>query len=493
MQNSKDTVTIAQAIDIARKFQEAGQFAPAEEIYNQVLLKHPNHPDALHLLGMIFSQTDRRLQGVELVRRAITIAPFVAELHSNLGTIYDDLGRFDEAINAYRRALELRSDYPEAHNNLGNSLKDSGRVPESIPHYRKAIALRGNYALAHHNLASALFMLGNIPEALASCRRALEIEPALPLAHCTLGLILLALGDLQTGWKEYDARLQIPAMDIRPRNYPQPVWDGSSLNGKRIFLHSEQGFGDTMQFVRYVPMIQQRGGKIILECQPGLVRLLSNLPGIEQIVRDGDPPPPFDVHCSLLSIPRIFGTTLETIPANIPYIHPDPAIVEKWRARVPADGRLKVGLSWAGRKIHGHDRYRSIQLSSLAPLAAAKNVWFCSLQKGDPASQTKSPPSGMDLTDWTPELRDFADTAGLLANLDLLISVDTAVVHLAGAMAKPAWVLLQFMPDWRWMLQREDSPWYPTLRLFRQTKREDWSTPIQDITQALIAKQSATA
>ena len=488
MQNAEQKLTLAEALDHARELFLSNRFAEAEMIYRQILAHDPRNANAMHMLGLLFNETKRRPQAVEIIRQAIALVPKSAELYNNLGAVLDDMLQFDPAIECYRKALELKPDYAEAYSNLGNSLKDSGRIEEAIPNYRRAIQLKPDYALAHHNLATALHMVGQIDEAYVECRRALEIQPDFALAHTTLGMMHITDGDFARGWPEYEWRRGARELNVVERPVSQPLWEGGDLAGKTILLQCEQGLGDTMHYVRYAPMIARRGGKVLLEVQPSLVRLLSNSPELGQVFAQSQPLPPFDLHCPLPSLPARFGTTLDTIPSDIPYIFPDPAIAERWAKRIPKDGRLKVGLSWAGRKEHVHDRDRSLPLALLAPFAEAKNVWFCSLQKGPPSTQAKNPPKGMDLADWSEELTDFAETAGLLANLDLLISVDTAVIHLAGAMAKPTWVLLHFMPDWRWMLERDDSPWYATFRLFRQVMRGDWSTPMRRASEALKSR-----
>jgi hypothetical protein len=258
------------------------------------------------------------------------------------------------------------------------------------------------------------------------------------------------------------------------------------LEGRTILLHAEQGFGDVIQFIRYLPLVEQRGGRIIVECQAELQRLFQTTAERCQIVIRGQPLPAFDLHCPLLSLPRAFGTALANIPGTEPYLQADAEQVGRWQRRLGEfDSMVKVGLAWAGSPTHKKDRNRSMKLARLAPLGQAPGVRFFSLQKGATAAQAKTPPPGMDLVDWTEELKDFADTAALIANLDLVIAVDTAVVHLAGAMGKPVWTLLPFVPDWRWLLEREDSPWYPTMRLFRQNSWGDWDSVITRVADAL--------
>jgi hypothetical protein len=329
--------------------------------------------------------------------------------------------------------------------------------------------------------------MGRYEEAMPCLERAIGLRPDLAIIHWNRAIALLLEGRLTEGWAEAEWRFAYtPALR---RDFPQPAWDGrSDLAGRTILLHAEQGLGDAIQFCRYAPMVAARGGgdRVVLECQPELAALLTTAPGVAQVVRRGDPLPPFELHCPLLSLPHRFGTTLATIPAAVPYLTPDPDKVRAWQSRLAADGPgRKVGLAWAGSPGHANDRQRSCRLSDFAPLANVPGVTFYSLQLGPTGEQATNPPPGLRLLDPTADLRNFADTAALVANLDLVISVDTAVVHLAGALAKPTWVLLPFNPDWRWLRDREDSPWYPTMRLFRQSERGNWKSTIERVASEL--------
>jgi hypothetical protein len=290
----------------------------------------------------------------------------------------------------------------------------------------------------------------------------------------------LLLGDYPNGWRGYETRWRIPE-SFPPRDFRQPVWDGSDISGKTVLLHAEQGFGDTIQFCRYAPLVAERGATVIVECQPPLAALLQTLAGVKQVVPRGEPLPDFDLQCPLLGLPLRFGTTVETTPARVPYLHADEQRVARWREKIGQGDGLRVGIAWAGAAGYGNDQRRSLTLSSFAPLAQIEGIRWYSLQKGDAAKQAEHPRQGMHLFDFTSDLNDFADTAALIANLDLLICVDTAVAHLGGALGKPVWTMLPFCPDWRWMLGREDSPWYPTMRLFRQPTRGDWLSVMQRI------------
>lgn len=425
---------------------------------------------------------------MDLIHQALRINPNFPEACYNLGVVLERQGQLDQAITAFQQAITLKPDYAQAHNNLGNALCSQGRLDEAIAACRQATILQPNFAEAHCDLGSALHEKGDRAAAIAAYRRALACNANLPEAHYNLAQLLLLQGDFAPGWTEQEWRGLSKNFPSRRQNFPQPQWDGSALAGRTILLHLEQGYGDVLQFVRYVPMVAARGGTVILACVPELRRLLKDTPGVMRWLMDGEPLPTFDVHCPLLSLPLAFGTSLQNIPQTVPYLHADAQDTARWREVLAADTQaFKVGLVWAGRPTHINDRNRSLSLNALAPLAQVPGVSFYSLQKGPASQQALTPPPGLSLIDHTAELKDFADTASLIANLDLVISVDTAVVHLAGAMAKPVWTLLPSMPDWRWLLDRDDSPWYPTMRLFRQSSRGDWAGVITQVTQALAA------
>ena len=304
------------------------------------------------------------------------------------------------------------------------------------------------------------------------------------MAHWNLSLALLLSGDFAGGWEEYEWRWKMKNND--GRNYSCPLWQGEDIVGRTINLHVEQGFGDTIQFIRYAPMVMQRGAKVIVECQPQLVRLLASVEGLAHITDRTASSIYFDMHAPLLSLPRIFSTTLKTIPCHVPYLSADRVLVAKWRQKIePLPGRFRVGLVWAGNPTHGNDRNRSCALVDFALLAKIPNVIFYSLRKDEGAEQCENPPHEINLVDLTRDIADFADTAALMDNLDLIISVDTAVAHLAGALGRPVWTLLPFVPDWRWLLDRRDNPWYPTMRLFRQSKPGNWRGVMADVANAL--------
>jgi len=512
-------MTLQQQLESALSHHQAGRFAEAETIYRQILSQNPNHVEALNLLGTLAAQAGRLDAGLELMRRVIRLHPDLAQAHynigialqrkgqldeaiasyhqtirlkpdfaeayNNLGSALQDIGQLDEAITAFRQAIRLKPDHPGAHVNLGNVLTDMGQLDEAIACYRQAVRIKPDLALAHNNLGNALKDIGQLDEAIAACQQAIRIKPDYAEAHWNLALALLMSGDFERGLAEYEWRWRVKSMWVAP-SFSQPQWMGEELGGRTILLFPEQGLGDAIQFVRYVPLVTRRGGRVIIACQPELARLFERMPDVARVVVSGQPIPPFDVQCSLVGLPRIFATDLNSIPAAIPYLTADSGLVETWSKRLgPTDGRLRVGIAWSGSPRFKANLTRSLNLQQLAPLAAAPGVKFYSLQKGPAGEQAKNPPVGLELVDLGPQLKDLADTAAVMSLMDLIITTDTSVPHLAGALAKPVWVMLQHVPDWRWLLERQDSPWYPTMRLFRQPSRGDWDSVIKRVADEL--------
>jgi len=393
-----------------------------------------------------------------------------------------NVGRIDEAIENYNEAICLKPDYAEAHNNLGIALKEQGRLAEAVESYEQAVRLRPHYAEAHNNMGIALHANGEHDRALECCERAIQLVGDYAQAHWNRSLVLLLKGRFTEGWEEYRWRRRTNlAASAYPHTFDEPSWDGEPFAGKRLLVHYEQGLGDNLQFVRYLPMVKQLGGTVIFETPGSMYGLLRTLDGIDELVEASPERPPdveFDSYTSLMDLPGIFGTTLETIPANVPYIHADPAKVERWRGRLSGP-RFKVGIVWGGRPTGPNEvlslQYRSCGLEHFAALADVDAVALYGLQKGPPAVQVDQLPERITVSNLGEEFDDFADTAAAVENLDLIVSIDTSVAHLAGAMGKPVWVLLKSDADWRWLLDREDNPWYPTMRLFRQRRPGDWN------------------
>lgn len=410
------------------------------------------------------------------------------EYWSELGRRLAARGRYEEALACYDRALLLKPDVPQWLRNRANALRNLGRFDEAEGSLRRALRLKPDFAAAHFDLGNALYSLGRTSEAEDSYRSALRLQPEMPRVHFRLGLALLKAGQFDAGWKEFERRWRVEDMDPP---FCKPSWNGESI-GDRIlllFAHEHEGYGDTIQFCRYVGQIATDARQLILAVRPPLVRLLSRLPGVSEVIASGSQLPSFDLQCSFMRLPYIAGTTLESIPAATPYLAADAADVAQWRQRLAGTTGLRVGLCWAGQRslspgYLAWNRRRSMTLETLAPLGQIRGVRFISLQKDLPAVDATSM-HGLRLQDFTADLHDFSDTAALIENLDLVISVDTAVAHLAGALGKPIWLLNPFDPCWRWLLGRDDSPWYPSLRQFRQPSPWDWHSMIGHVRDAL--------
>jgi tetratricopeptide (TPR) repeat protein len=444
----------------------------------------PDISEAHNNLGNALRDKGQLDQAMASYRKAIELNPKNSDAYNNLGVVLTDVRRWDDAIASLATAMQLQPGRADAHSNLGNALRGKGLFDEALAQCRTAVDLGPDSAIFQSNLGDVLKDTGQLNQAIACWRKAIALNPQYADAHCKLGMALLQAGELADGWSEYEWRWK--ASDFKERrDFPWPRWNPSDPACRTVLLTIEQGQGDVIQFIRYAPLVAQRCQRVLLQCHRTLLLLLQGIGGVSELIRQGEPLPAFDAHCPLMSLPGLLGTTLESIPAHVPYIKPDPVRTAGWADKLSAERRWKIGLVWAGSPKHENDRNRSMALTDFAPLAGIPDVVFHSLQTGDAAGQSASPPAGMELIDHAADLRDFADTAALIANLDLVISVDTAVVHLAGAMAKPVWTLLAFNPDWRWLLNRTDTPWYPTMRLFRQPAIGDWPSVMRQVAQAL--------
>ena len=478
--------------NLARTLRALGREEEAAESYRELVAAAPDDARTHVDLGESLQALKRHQEAIESFHRALAIEPADARALNDLGVAQEGVGRPEDAVASYRRALAVAPQHAGAHHNLGNALKALGGHEEAIESFQKALAIMPDFAEAEINLGAALQALNRHRAAIASFRRAQALRPDFAEAHWNESLAALCLGDFEAGWPKYEYRWL--RKDAAPRrSFDRPPWRGEGdLGGKTILLHAEQGFGDTIQFVRFVPPVVRLGATVVLEVQQSLVALVAGslgvlLPGHEDrvtVVGRGDPLPTFDVFCPLLSLPLALATTVSTIPAAVPYLEPPPERVAAWRARL-VGGRRRVGIAWSGQPAHINDRRRSIPLAALAPLLSRPDIDFYVLQNqvrdGDREAMEKTP----GLTYLGDELADFADTAALASLMDLVISVDTSIAHLAGALARPLWVLLPFSPDWRWMLDRDDSPWYPTARLYRQPAIGDWDAVIARVAAAL--------
>lgn len=461
--------------NLGTALQDLGHTEEAIACYRNALARRPDVVDTLDNLAGALRAQGQLDDARRHYERALALRPNRVESHIGLGVVLRDQGRLEDAVARYEQALTVAPDHPETRHNLGVALADLGRLEDAIAHYETALARQPNRAETHNNLGIALQRHRRYAEALACYDRALALRPDYAEAHFNRACALLLKGELEEGWQEYEWRFAVARYD---RNFARPLWPGEALTGQTILIHAEQGFGDTLQFLRYVPAVAERGGRVVLELPGALVRLARSVAGASQVLAAGEPLPEFDCHCALLSLPRVFKTNLATIPSTVPYLSAPAEAGRAWADRIAAAPRLRVGLVWAGTTIGALD------LHLLQPFWEVAGISWFSLQVGAHSDSLASM-DGIEIADLSPWLADFADTAAALARLDLVITVDTAVAHLAGALARPTWIMLPYAPDWRWLLERQDSPWYPTVRLFRQERAGDWRGVVREIAAAL--------
>ncbi|MEK6829201.1 MAG: tetratricopeptide repeat protein [Nanoarchaeota archaeon] len=445
-----EEMTLQQALNLAAEKHKKGKLEEAEFIYKKILEKNPRNPDAIHLLGLVAYQRGKHEEAINLIKKAIEINKN-ATYYGNLGMVYDAINEDEKSEEAFETALSIDSEHTNAylaHYNLGIFLKDRGEFEGALEHYEKAIKLNPNF----------------------------------PEAHWNMGLILLMLGKFEEGWKEciYRFKKQNPSDS---RAFGKPQWNGESLEGKKILIASEQGFGDSMQFIRYLPFVKEKKGYIILECKKELEKLFGNIKEVDKIItkeKDNALDKDFDYYIHLMDLPRIFRTNLKNIPNKVPYIKADQNLSKKFRQEFKT-GKFNIGIAWAGNPEQDNDKNRSTVFDKFKVLKEVSGIVLFSLQKGKQEEQLDD----SQIINLSNKMNDFSDTAALIENLDLIISVDTSVAHLAGAMGKPVWTLLTLHPDWRWLLDRNDTPWYPTMRLFRQKKKGDWDSLLSEVKKEL--------
>ncbi|MBF0397954.1 MAG: glycosyltransferase family protein [Desulfobacterales bacterium] len=481
-------------LDIALQYHQRGNLKQAKAIYAQILSQSPEDAEALHLLGVACYQEGDYESSIGLIYKAISINPLNYHFFINMGNVLQEFNRFEDAVSAYKKALSLNPTDPMIYNNLGNALQNLGMMDKAIKVYNMSLRINPTSATTYNNLGTGLKAKSMFEEAVLAYKESISLSNDFAEAHDNLGKILLLLGDFREGFLNYEWRLKHPSfLKVSGLGeFEKPMWDGSPFHGKRLLVHYEQGFGDTINFIRYLPMVKERGGDVSFVCQPPLEKLFANFPGIDLLhTVEETIDLNYDFYIPLLSLPYIFNTTLATIPASIPYIKPDKELSLKWHNRLIEDHKLKVGIVWASNSKNYKLRNRSIGLKAFTPLFDVDGISLYSLQKGPEIEEIKYISSNMKLIDYTNQINDFSDTAAFIDNLDLVISVDTAVAHLAGAMAKNVWLLLQKVPDWRWLLDKEDSPWYPTMRIFRQQEDRDWNSVIRSVKDALCNRRDA--
>ncbi len=499
----------------------------ALQSYETALLADPNSAQAHANRANVLCELGRFVEALAACEEALGIRAEIAEVHAIRGNALFALRRHQEALASYDAALTLRPDLADAHYNRGSVLYELRQLDEAVASYDQAIKFCPSHVGAHFNRGNAMHLLQRFEEALDSYDRALAVQPARAEVVNNRGLTLhemnrhdealldyeraaalrpdfadahyngascrLALGDYYHGWQEHEWRWETMALKHAKRSFQQPLWLGAErIEGKTLLLHYEQGLGDTIQFCRYVPLVSERGARVVLQAQKPLLELMRSLRGNITVASRDDPLPDIDLHCPLLSLPLAFATQVETIPSSMPYLSAKPAKVRFWQERLGTQSKPRIGIAWAGnprKELPGAnhiDGQRSLPFAQLAPLLSLNGCQFYSLQKGhDAVQQMRTHPLHQAMTDWTDELYDFADTAAFIKNLDLVISVDTSVAHLAGALGKPVWLLNRYNTCWRWLLDREDSPWYPTLRQFRQDASREWGPVIRRVAGAL--------
>jgi tetratricopeptide (TPR) repeat protein len=510
--------------NLGNALKNKGETERALDYYTKAIVLNPDYIPVINNLANLLKKLGRTDEAVIHYKKAISLDPGVSETYFNLADALKDLDMFDDAIEQYRQAISIRPDFAEAYSDLGNILKKIKKYDEAIENYRKAISLKPDFAEAYNNLSDTYRVLGKFSESvdlglkaiqvkpdfesayvnlgniylaqgnynasIEQYQKAIEIRPNYPDAHYNMGLLLLLMGEFEEGWKEYGWRFKSKeiADQIGYRDLGIPVWNGTPLNGRTILIMSEQGFGDQIQFARYIPLIKEMGGRVLFECHKELMPLFESFEGIDRLLEkpyNSDSGENTDVCVQLLNLPGIFGAKLDNMLADVPYLKADPGSADKWESRFNR-ASIKIGIVWAGNPKHSNEGNRSCKLSDFTLLSSIPDVELFSLQKDGMNGNYESHLSAMKVIDLGKEIGDFNDTASIIEKLDLVISVDTSVAHLAGSLGRPVWTLLPFIPDWRWMLDREDTPWYPTMKLFRQREPGDWEDVLNRVTVKLL-------
>lgn len=493
-------------LQLAELFLSSGRIGNAVTCCRTALRLNGKACRAYLMLSRAMEVSGQHEESLRMCEQALESDPLCTEAYCHMGRLAAQLGRLEQAVAYFRSAIAHDSGCEEAHRECikaQEALKLTTEGVDSITRLGKILFDRGRYeeagmyfadaALRTPTNCDALFMLGvtqsriGQPEhGVATLRQAIALRPSHAEAHYFLAELLLRLGEFEEGWREFEWRLRAIEPESRARDYAQPLWDGSQFAGKTILLHTEQGMGDTIQFIRFAKLVKHRGGTVVLRCQRRLVPLLKMVADLDFVTDDDRSVPPFDCHAPLLSLPRIFRTVLSNIPAQIPYIDPPLELVSQWGRRIGQSKKFKIGLVWAGRTQNQNDCTRSMSLMQFRILANIGDVQWFSLQRGTQAAQILTPPSGLEIRPIEKTGNDIVDTAAIIMNLDLVISVDTMVAHLAGALGRTVWTLIPFSWEWRYLTDRTDTPWYPTMRLFRQPRRGDWDSVLEEVHDALL-------
>ncbi len=475
-------------MNLGRALAEQGQLAEAVACFERVCQLRPDQGEAHSNLGMALGRQGKPRQALLSLHQAARLKPNSPEIQNAIGAALAELDHLEAALDALQQALRLRPSYPEALNNQGNILRRYGRLDDAAASLQAALDINPEYAEARHNLAITYLDQGKPDEALHNIDEALRQCPEVPEWRKNRGLVLLRRGQWEQGWPEFEWRWGCKGLPKRP--FSQPQWDGGPLDGKTILLHAEQGLGDTLQFIRYTPLVKARGATVLVECPAILHRLLARCAGIDGLVVQGGDLPAFDVHLPLMSLPNRFGTTVANVPAPIPYVLADPERIAHWARELRSIGGHRIGLCWQGNPKHANDRHRSFALDRAAPLAGVPGVTLVRLQTGPGVvEQLAAVRDRLPVTDLDGPrghtYRPLEDSAAIMKNLDLVVSCDTSLAHLAGALGVPTWLALPFAPDWRWLDHRPDTPWYPTMRLFRQQALGQWDDVFESMAREL--------
>jgi tetratricopeptide (TPR) repeat protein len=468
---------LEQTSKLAFEAYNAARYVDAEALCQTLLQIKPDDAQILFLYGMIHHKTGRDLEAMGKLHRAAELLPTTGRIFSGMGCACRGLGNEAGAAEHFTRATELEPQNANHYYNLGIAWHNLGELDHAMAAFQQAVALNPRDEASWNNIGKIFKQFNRLEDSLAAYNRALEISPGFELARYGRAIMLLANGHLTEGFREYESRYS----KVKPRQFAQPRWHGEPVVGKTVFIHAEQGFGDAIHFVRFVAEARARAGRVILECRPELKSLFIYSGVADEVIAFGEPIPPFDVFTSIISLPGALGVTRENFPRQVPYLQAPPA------NDLPAamGGIKKVGIAWAGNPSHSDDASRSMSLEMFAPIVQVPTVSFYSLQMPVPERDQVALSSLPNVVDLSPRLKDFLATAALIQQLDLVIAVDTSVAHLAGALAIPVWTLLQFDADWRWFLDQSETAWYPTMRLFRQQQRKQWSTVIQQVLENL--------
>ena len=469
--------------DLGVVYQELGRFEDAITCYNKSLSISPDNSVTHNNLGTVLRETGDLEEAVSCYRKAIDIEPNYSAAHSNLGLAYQELGKLTDALDQFGTALKITGNTAEIHYNHGNVLQELGRLAEAVNSYEAALDINPKLVEANTNLGLTLRDLGRVEDARDHYLKALAIDPNLGEARYSLGMLQLSVGEMEQGWKNYEWRWKKWSRNANDCASNKPIWRGDALKDRTIYIYPEQGLGDSICFVRYLPLLRQLGCQIIFEAPSSLASLFRHSRIADYLIETGETPPHFDCHASLLDLPQHLNTRLETIPTITPYLRVPEKLNQEWKARFGEAKTFRVGIAWAGNSNLRQDQFRSATVELFLPLAKLPHVTLYSLQVGAKAGAKTL--LNEKIIDCAPHLTDFAQTAAAMTHLDLIISVDTSVAHVAGALGRPVWTLLHSAPDWRWMHSGETTAWYPTMRLFRQAQLGQWDQVSQSISSAL--------